>query len=255
MRNLLFLFLFSALVFSLVANEKETPANLLFDFTAKQNDFAVKQNLQYKTSADFDMTRRLINYNRCNMTGIFLLSYSIPTFLWSVASSSVFSELNGKNSPNAGDWGAVSLVSGLLCSGLICSGLILLIFGAVKYHRYKKWGDPATLYDVFSARQRLFSYLAIGGGIATGVGTASLVGGCVAMLFYPQVISSYAFCGFLIASATVLTASLPLMIVCLSLRSWLKRECRRLSMSIVESDNEEFGLSVSIPIETSPARR
>lgn len=247
MKKLLFLFLFSALFLGLEANEKSETSSISFDFSAKQK-------LQNKPSDNFEITRRLINYNRCNTAGIFLLSYSVPTFLWFVASASVFSELKEKNNPSAGDWGTVSFVSGVLCSGLLCSGLILLIFGAVKYHHYKKWGDSDILYNVFSSRQRLFSYMAVGGGIAAGVGTASLIGNGAAMLFYPQIVSSYAFCGLLIASATLLTVSLPLMIVCLSLRSWLKKECRRLSMSMSQSENEEFGLSVSIPIEAVPRK-
>ena len=248
MRKLLLLLLFSTLLFGLHANEENKISDFSFDFTAKQNT-------RNTASDEFEITKRLVHYNRCNMTGIFLLSYSIPTFLWSVASSSVFLKMEEKSDPNSEAWGAVSFTSGILCSGLLCSGLILLIFGAVKYHRYKKWGNAGTLYNTFLSEQRLFSYIAIGGGIATGVGTSSLISGGAAMLFFPQVISSYIFCGFLIASATLLTVSLPVMIACLSLRSWLKKECRRLGFLIPSSENSDFNLSVSIPLEIAPQRK
>lgn len=248
MRKLLILLLLGTSFLSLAANEKIKPSNLSFDFTTKQS-------LQGKVSDEFEITNRLINYNRCNTTGIFLLSYSVPAFLWFVASSSVFSELKERFDPNASAWGTVSFTSGILCSGLLCSGLTLLIFGAVKYHRYKKWGNAAALYDVFFSGQRLFSYFAVGGGIAAGVGTAGLISNGAVMLFYPQIISSYIFCGLLIASAAVLTLSLPLMIASLSLRSWLKKECRRLSLSMIIPESDDFSLSVSIPIEAIPQRK
>lgn len=248
MRKLLLLLLFSVSLFSLTANVKNEPSRFSFDFTAKQK-------LRNKVSDEFEITRRLIHYNRCNITGIFLLSYSVPAFLWSVASSSIFSEFKEKSDLHANGWGTISVISGVLCSGLLCSGLILLIFGAVKYHHYKKWGDAGTLYNMFFTRQKLFSYIAIGAGIASGVGTVSLVCSGAAMLFFPQIISSYVFCGLLIASATMLTVSLPLMIVCLSLRSWLKKECRRLSFSMPLSESNDFNLSVSIPLEIAPQKK
>lgn len=243
MKKLLFFLLYSVFLFNLNANEKILSATFSFD-----SSLTVDYNK--KLSEDFDITRRVINSNRCNTTGIFLLSYSIPTFLWSVVSTSIFSELTRKGEPNFEVWGTTALTSGLLCSGLLCSGLILLIFGAVKYHRYKKWVDKEALFNIFSARLRSFSYIALGGGIATGISTASLLGSTVAMLFYPEIISSYIFCSVVIASVTLLTISLPLMIVCLSLRSWFKKECRRLDFAISQTKDKELRMSVSIPFET-----
>lgn len=244
MKKLLFFLLCSLFVFNLVANEKIVSANFSFDHS-------LKTDYKRKVSDDFDITRRIINYNNCNTAGIFLLSYSIPTFLWSVVSTSVFSELVKSGDANFDSWGTIALTSGLLSSGLLCSGLILLIFGAVKYHRYKKWGNREILYDVFVARQRLFSYFTIGGGIASGISTASLISCGVAMLFFPEIISSYILGGIVITSATLLTIGLPLMIVSLALRSWIKKECRRLDFAISQTKDKELRMSVSIPFKTT----
>jgi hypothetical protein len=239
MRKFLFILLCCSSFFYLHANEQVFSQNISFNYPEK-TDF------NKKTINDFEMTRRLINYNRCNTTGIFLLSYSIPSFLWSVVSTSVFSTQTTDSSAQM--WGSTALTSGLLCSGLLCSGLILLIFGAVKYYKNKKWGHNETLFNVFSFRQRLFSYLAIGSGITTGISTASLVGCATTMLFLPDIVSSYIFCGITISSFVLLTLSLPLMVVCLSLRSWLKKECRRIGFNISQTKEKDLRLSVSIPL-------
>ncbi len=243
MKKLLFFLLYSVFLFSLSANEQIVP-------TFFSGDYSLKTDYNNKFSEDLEITRRVINYNRCNTTGIFLLSYSIPTFLWSVVSTSVFYELSKNGEPNYKEWGTTALTSGLLCSGLLCSGLILLIFGAVKYNRYKKWVDKETLFNIFFARQRLFSYIALGAGITSGISTASLLGSSVTMLFFPEIISSYIFCGVVITSVALLTISLPLMIVCLSLRSWFKKECRRLDFDISQTKEKELRMSVSIPLGT-----